>query len=88
LIFENTQVRALRLKIGPHQSVPTHEYTLSHLVVCMTDLNARITPAEGKGEAVQRKLGDFNWSGPSQEKIENLSDEPLETVILELKTIY
>ena len=88
LIFENTQVRALRLKIGPHQSVPTHEYTLSHLVVCMTDLNARITPAEGKGEAVQRKLGDFNWSCPSQEKIENLSDEPLETVILELKTIY
>jgi hypothetical protein len=83
LIFENPQVRALRLKIGPKQSVPEHEYTLSHLTVCMTDLDARIT-----SETVQRKLGDFNWSGPSKQKIENLSDKPLELVILELKTIY
>ena len=88
LIFENPQVRALRLKIGPHQSVPMHEYTLSHLSVCMTDLNARITSPEGDAEAAQHKLGDFSWSGPSQQKIENLSDNPLETVILELKTIY
>ena len=83
LIFENTQVRALRLKIGPKQSVPVHEYTLSHLTVCMTDLDARMN-----SETVERKLGDFNWSGASQQKIENLSDKPMELVILELKTIY
>jgi hypothetical protein len=83
LIFENTQVRALRLKIGPKQSVPEHEYTLSHLTVCMTDLDARVG-----SETVQRKLGDFNWSGASQQKIENLSDKPMELVILEMKTIY
>ena len=88
VIFENPQVRALRLKVAPHQSVPMHEYTLSHLTVCMEDLNARVTPAGGKAEAVQRKQGDFNWSGPSQQKIENLSDKPLELVILEMKTIY
>jgi len=88
LIFENEQVRALRLKLGPHESVPTHEYTLSHLTVCMTDLNARLTAAGGAAEAVQHKTGDFKWSGPSQEKIENLSDQPLETVVLEMKTIY
>jgi hypothetical protein len=88
LIFENPQVRALRLTIPPHQSVPMHEYTLSHLVVCMADLNARTTSDEGTAEALQHKQGDFSWGGPSQQKIENLSDKPLEAVVLELKTIY
>ncbi len=88
LIFENSQVRALRLKLGPHQSVPTHEYTLSHLVVCMSDLDARFTTPEGESDAVQHKQGDFSWSGPSRQKIENLSDKPAELVVLEMKTIY
>jgi hypothetical protein len=87
LIFENSQVRALRLKLGPHETVPTHEYTLSHLTVAMTDLDIRMTSG-GETEALQKHLGDFSWTGASQEKIENLSDQPLETVILELKTIY
>ena len=30
LEFENSQVRVLRLKMGPRQSVPMHEYTLDH----------------------------------------------------------
>jgi hypothetical protein len=88
LVFENSQVRVFRLKMGPRQSVPMHEYTLNHLVVCMTDLDARMTSPEGEAEVAQHKLGDFSWSGPSQQKIDNLSDKPLETVVLELKTIY
>jgi hypothetical protein len=88
LVFENSQVRVLRMKAGPRESVPVHEYTLKHLVVCMTDLDARMTSAEGEGERAQHKLGDFSWSGPSRQKLDNLADQPLETVILELKTIY
>jgi hypothetical protein len=54
----------------------------------MTDLDARMTSPEGEAEVAQHKLGDFSWSGPSQQKIDNLTDQPLETVVLELKTIY
>jgi hypothetical protein len=32
-VLENSQVRVLRLKLGPRQSVPMHEYVLNHLVV-------------------------------------------------------
>jgi hypothetical protein len=74
--------------MGPRQSVPLHQYTLNHLVVCMTDLDARMTSPEGDAEPAQHKLGDFSWSGPSQQKIDNLAAQPLETVVLELKTIY
>jgi hypothetical protein len=87
-IFENDQVRVLRLKIGPRQSVPMHEYTLQHLVVCMTDFNGRVTLPDGKTAVAQRKLGDFAWSGPSQQQIDNLSDQALEMVVMEMKTIY
>lgn len=88
LLFENDQVRALRLKLAPGQSAPMHEYTLKHMVVCMTDLNARMTSPDGAAEVVQKKLGDFSWSGPSRQTIENLSTQPMELVILEMKTIY
>jgi hypothetical protein len=88
LAFENSQVRVLRLNVGPRQSVPMHEYTLDHMLVCMADLNARITAPEGEAEVAQHKLGDFQWSGPSKQKIDNLSDNPLEALVVELKTIY
>ena len=88
LVYENTQVRVLRLKLGPRQSVPMHEYSLGHLVVCITDQNVRVTSPEGKAEVAQHKVGDFKWSGPSKQKVDNLTDKPLETVIVELKTIY
>ncbi len=88
LVFENSQVRVLRLKVGPRQSVPMHEYSLGHLVVCITDQNVRETSPEGKAVVTQHKVGDFNWDGPSKRKVDNLTDKPLETVVVELKTIY
>jgi hypothetical protein len=39
----------------------------------------------GKPVTAQRKAGDFTWSGPSKQKLENLSDKPLEEVVVELK---
>jgi hypothetical protein len=37
---------------------------------------------------VQYKAGDTIWDGPSKLKIDNLNDKPLESVIVELKSIY
>ena len=88
LVLENSQVRVLRLKLGPRQSAPMHEYTVGHLVVCFTEQNVRVTSSEGKAADAQHKVGDFNWSGPSKQKVDNLTDKPLEAVIMELKTIY
>ena len=88
LVFENSQVRVVRLKLGPRQSVPMHEYGLGHLVVCITAQNVRVTSADGKAEVAEHKVGDFMWRDPSKQKVDNLADKPLETVIVELKTIY
>ncbi|MGA2275815.1 MAG: hypothetical protein ABSH00_19880 [Bryobacteraceae bacterium] len=86
LVFENNQVRVLRLKVGPRQSVPMHEYVLNHLVVYITDQNVRETSPEGKVEVTQYKAGDTSWGGPSRQKVDNLNDKPFEAVVVELKS--
>jgi len=88
LVFENSQVRVLRLKMGPRQSVPMHEYTLNRLAVYITAQKVRETSAEGKVEVAEHTDGSVSWSGPSKQKLDNLTDKPLETVIVELKSIY
>jgi hypothetical protein len=88
LVLENSQVRVLRLKLGPRQSVPMHEYTLNRLVVYITDQNVRETSSGGKAEVTHHKDGSATWSGPSKQKVDNLTDQPLETVVVELKSIY
>ena len=85
LEFENSQVRVVRVRIGPRESVPMHEHVLNRVVVCLTDQNIRVTSPEGKAEVTVRKAGDFAWSGPSKHKVENLDDKPLEEVVVELK---
>jgi hypothetical protein len=65
-----------------------HEYTLNRLMVYITDQNVRETSPEGKAEITRHQDGSATWSGPSKQKIDNLTDKPLETVIVELKSIY
>jgi hypothetical protein len=85
LEFENNQVRVTRVKIGPRQSVPMHEYVLNHVDVYFTDQNVRETSPEGKAAVAQHKAGDYSWNGPSKLKVENLSDQPFEAAIVEVK---
>ena len=88
LEFENSQVRVLRLKMGPRRSVPMHEYSLDHVVVYLTDQHVRETSPEGKAEVMQHEMFDYSWNGPSKQKVDNLNDKPFEAVVVELKTIY
>jgi len=83
--LENDQVRVVRVKIGPHKTVPLHEHMLNRVVVYRTDQNFRITTPDGKSETVQHKAGDVSWGGPTKHKEENLSDKPFEVVVVELK---
>ena len=85
LEFENPQVRVVRLRLGPRESVPMHQYLLNHVTVSLTNLNVRVTSSEGKAEVIERKVGDFSWSGPSKCRLENLNDKPLEEVVVELR---
>jgi hypothetical protein len=85
LEFENRQVRVLRVRIGPRESVPMHEYVLNRVVFYLTDLNVRETSPEGTVRIAQHKAGDFSWDGPTRHTVENLNDRPLEAIVVEVK---
>jgi hypothetical protein len=85
LEYENSQVRVLRLKMGPRQSVPMHECGLS-IVWYYTDQNVRETSPDGKAEVKQHKAGEWVWeNGPRRLKIDNLNDRPFEAIVVEVK---
>jgi quercetin dioxygenase-like cupin family protein len=45
----------------------------------------RMTSAEGSSEVVEMKAGDVAWADADEHLPENLSDEPVEVVLVELK---
>jgi quercetin dioxygenase-like cupin family protein len=86
LEFENPQVRVTRVTLGPGESMPMHEYTLNHLVVYLADGSERVTSPAGKAEVLEHKAGEFTWSEPSKQQLDNSSDKPLEVVVVEFKS--
>jgi len=86
LEFENGQVRVTRVKLAPGASVPMHEYILNHLVVYVADGIARVTSANGNAEVTGHKAGEYTWSGPSKQSLDNPGDTPLEAIVVEFKS--
>ena len=86
LEFENDQVRVIRVKVGPHESIPMHEHVLNRVSVVLTDQNVRSTDSQGKVETVQHKAGEASWGAAKTHKEENLNDKPLEVIIVEVKS--
>ena len=86
LELENSQVRVLRVRLGPKESTPTFESVLDRFIVYITDAHVREAPAKGKAEVLQGKPAQFRWAGPAKEKLENLSDQPFEAVVVEFRS--
>jgi quercetin dioxygenase-like cupin family protein len=77
--IENVWVRVLRVKQAPHEKAPEHQHPAS-VAVYLTDLHQRVN-----GTEVTRNAGDVAWLEAGRHAEENLSDQPLEYVLVELK---
>lgn len=82
--IDNPWVRVLRVKAGPHEKIPMHEHPAS-VLVCLTDVHERTTAPDGKSQEVTRKAGEVAYREPMKHAEENLSDQPLEAIVVELK---
>ena len=85
LEFENSQVRVFRVRIGAHESAPLHEHVLNRVAVYLTDQNLRVTDADGRAETQTRHAGDIVWGEAVKHQEQNLSAEPFEALVVELK---
>jgi quercetin dioxygenase-like cupin family protein len=83
--FENEHVRVLRITYGPKEKSAMHEHPAG-VGVALTDLKAKFTFADGKSEERHMKAGQVLWFSAEKHSPENLSDQPFEAILTELKT--
>jgi quercetin dioxygenase-like cupin family protein len=82
--IENSSVRVLTVKHAPHAKIGMHDHPAS-VAVCLTDLHERLTLPDGTIREVSLKAGDVAYNEAAKHTEENLSDQPLEAVIIDLK---
>ena len=83
--LENDQVRVVRVRIGPHETVPLHEHVLPRIVVLLTDQAVWVTQPDGFGRELRAPAGRMLMGMPGSHSEANLSDAPFEAVMVELK---
>jgi quercetin dioxygenase-like cupin family protein len=85
ILFENDQVRVVRVKIGPHDKIKQHEHTLARVLVFLTDVSSKVT-TDGRVSQGDYKAGEVVFAAePTQHAEENLLATPVEVVVVELK---
>ena len=84
VVVDNDHVRVLRFRLGPHERSMIVELP-AHVQVAVTDQNIRLLFAHGKPQARQCKAGESTWVERDAYGVENVSDKPVEWVLVESK---
>ncbi len=82
--FENDRVRVIRIKYGPGEKSVMHAHG-PNVGILLTENVVRMTLPDGTSEESTTVAGTAQWSDAEEHLPENLSDEPLEVVLVELK---
>ncbi len=84
VVFENDQVRVVRISYGPGEKSVMH-YNPDHVAVFLTDQKVQFTMPDGTTETIEAKAGEAAWIPGGHHLPENLSCEPLEVILVEMK---
>jgi len=84
--FENSQVRVLRIRVGPHEKSVMHRHP-NAVAIFMTDANGKFTFPKGEPQVFNSKAGEVLWTQGIVHLPENTSDQPFEVILVELKPI-
>ncbi len=82
---ENSQVRVLRVKYGPHEKSVMHRHP-NAVAIVVTDANGKFTFPNGKTQDFSLKAGETLLTPGGLHLPENTSDQPFELILVELKT--
>jgi hypothetical protein len=85
VILDQRQARVIRAQIPGRALVPMHEHVPNRVIVFVSDMDARATDDSGKATEIKAKAGEVRWSGAAKHREENLSDQPFDVVVVELK---
>jgi quercetin dioxygenase-like cupin family protein len=83
--FENSHVRVLRIKYGPHEKSVMHRHPNS-VAIFQTDAQVKFTFPNGKTQDAGGKAGQVTWNPASTHLPENTGEQPFEAILVELKS--
>jgi quercetin dioxygenase-like cupin family protein len=84
VVFENDQVRVLRVVVAPGEKTPMHEHP-ANVVIPLTDAAVRFTLPDGKTQEPKMPRGTPVWSPAGKHAGENVGKTKVEAIIVELK---
>ena len=82
--FENDKVRIIRIKYGPGEKSVMHTHA-QNVSVFLTSNAVRFTMPDGTSVEAVSEVGAAQYADAEEHLPENLSDDPLEVVLIELK---
>jgi len=82
---EDTFVRVLHVKYGPHEKSVRHSHP-DAVAVFLTDANFKFTLADGTSQERDGKAGSVRFTPAETHLPENIGDKPAEIILVELKT--
>ena len=85
VVFENDQVRVLRITYGPNEKSVMHEHPAG-VAVFLTDQRVKMTLPDGKSEELSGKAGDTFWAEGGTHLPANLENKPMELILVEMKS--
>lgn len=86
LVFENENVRVLRISYGPNEeSAAMHDHPAG-VAVFLDDQEVAFTLPDGQTVEVSGKAGDAIWTEAGAHLPRNLSDQPFELILVEVKS--
>lgn len=83
--FENSQVRVLRVKYGPHEKSVMHRHP-NTVAIFVTDATGKFTFPNNTTQEINSKAGQVIWGPATTHLPENTSDQPFEVIVVELKS--
>lgn len=83
--FENSRVRVLRVKYGPHEKSVMHSHPDS-VAIFPQDGKVKFTYPGGKTEEREMKAGQAVFTPAVRHLPENMTDSEMEVILVELKT--
>ena len=84
VMFENDQVRVLRVAYGAKEKSVMHQHPDS-VAIFLNGAEGKFTLADGKSENRSFKAGDARWSPAETHTPENAGPKPFEVILVELK---
>lgn len=84
VITDNDQVRVLHVHYGPHQKSVMHSHP-DGVIVFLNGGKTKFTYPDGKTEIIEMKPGDARYTPHTVHLPENVSDMPMDAVLVELK---